>query len=211
MVNSPGRKSLYDSLVQKVQATNGKLPAYDQIDFTPEEKERFEKLSFIDDLVRRKMPILKLSDIYKLFSLKFPGDSQRQFYRLYDECQQFFGSTGIKSKNYQISIYVRWLEEAASVALKMHDVKAFKDCIAEAAKLLDLYSPEDTDKLLNETPRSFVIMMNVTLPDGQKQPKFVDLDRLNKLKPGEFNSYIEEVNNIEFPLDQMAIELEKNS
>ncbi len=208
-INTPGRDTLYDSLLKKVSNVDGKLPAFDQIDFSPEERDRFEKLSFIDDLVRRKLPILKLSDVYKLYSLKYE-DSNRQFYRLYHETQQLFGSMSIRDKQYQKSIYVRWFEEAASIAFKMGDMKGFTKCLTEAAKLQDLYTPIDLDKQMNEVPRTFIVALNVKLPDGAMKSKYINLDTLEKLQAGEFRELADQVNSIEYSMEDMEAQLNKS-
>jgi len=91
----------------------------------------------------------------------------------------------------------------------MGDIKAFKECIAECAKLQDLYTPEDLNRKANETPRNIMVMMNINMPDGSKAPKILDMDRLEKLKPGEFAQYIDEVQSIEFPASEMEKELNK--
>ena len=208
--NKPGRDTLYESLVKKVASTDGRLPAYDQIDFTPEEKERFEKLSFIDDLVRRKMPILKLADIYKLFSMKYK-DSQRQFYRFYLETQQLFGSTGIKQKDYQRTIYIQWLEDAISISFRMGDMKAVGDLIEKAAKLQNLHIADDPSRRQNEIPRNFIVALNINLPGQQDgEPIYFNLDELNKLKPAQYRQYIEEVQNIEYPVSAIQKDIEKS-
>lgn len=209
MPKKPGPDTLYEKLVIKTSLTNGRLPSYDQMDLTDDEMLRLEKLSFIDDLIRRKRPILRIADIYKLYALKYKSDGQRFFNRMYYECQQLFGSTGIKEKNYQKSIYVTWLEDAASIALKQGDIKAFKECIAECAKLQDLYTPEDLNRKLNETPRQILVMINQFMPDGTKAPKIIDLDEIDKMKPSEFNKYIDEVQNIDYPVSEIEKELNK--
>lgn len=204
----PGRDSLYESIVKKIMRTDGKLPSFDQVDFSDEEKDRMERLSFLDDLVRKKQPVLKRSDIYKLFSLKYPDTSQRQFYRYYDEMQQLFGTTALNEKDYQKSVYIEYLHQIIGLCFKTKDFKTAVNAIKEASLLQDLYNKDDREAKEKE-PTTFLLALNFNLPQGMQESRIINLDNLHKLNKGDFGQVLDQINSIEFPVDQMRVELDK--
>lgn len=205
----PGRDTLYESILKKIMQADSKLPSLDQVEFTQEESERIEKLSFLDDLARKKLPVLKRADIYKLFSIKYPETSQRQFYRYWDEMQQLFGTTGMKSKDYQRSVYIEYLEQIIGLAFKTRDLKTAVGAIKEASLLQDLYSREDESKAKKE-PTTFLIALNVNLPNGDRNSRIINLDGLEKLNKKEYGNVLDQINSLEYSVEQMEQQLNKS-
>ena len=53
-------------------------------------------------------------------------------------------------------------------------------------------------------------MVNVKLPDGAMKSKYINLDTLEKLQAGEFKELADQVNSIEYSMEDMESQLNKS-
>ena len=175
-----GKLRLVERILQEFNRTGD---PDSELALTDEENAILERWIFIDGLVRKRRPVIKMNDVMNTTTRRF-GISRSQFWEDFKNCDRLFGTKHSKSKAYQRALYVEWLEQLASLAELNKDFRAAKDCLAEAAKLQMLYE-KDVFEMEDTEPRQFVLALvyQGNGKDQEQESEVIDLDELHKVKP----------------------------
>jgi hypothetical protein len=180
-----GRKPLIDRIMEEYT----KMPGADPGDLNLNDAERLilERWVFIDGLMRKHRPKLKMKDIEAMTRRRY-DISNGQFWIDWKNTDRLFGTTFCRSKEYTRAIYIEHLEQIASLAEARGDYKSQINALELAAKLQGLMD-KDVTELPEEEPRVFV--MPIMIGEGDMQPQIINLDELHKMKPDLFKSVIQ--------------------
>lgn len=192
-----GDKTLFDKILEYMTQNHEK----DGITLSDEDARLLERYDFIDNLLRKHRPNLSMKEIGRMVKMKF-GTSERQFYYDLHQTQKLYASLDSGNKDYKKMVYVEWLKQAASLAEIRGDFKAVEKCLRTAAELEGLF---EKDELMpeDETPRAFIMAVQMTLNGDAVSSKNYDLNKLHLLPPSELRLLIDTVDQPPIGVKQM--------
>lgn len=179
MLNQKGRPDIATKILKAI--TKNKSVSIESILTTDEEKDQYERIVFLDNLMRRHFPALTTHQIWKMYSIRFNTTDKGYYYRDKKNAERVFGSLNSHNKDYKRNIYVSWLENVHSLAMANGDYKAAEKALKTAAEILQLHLPEP--EVEERTPTKFELHLNFILPTGEKGTKIINIDSLQDLSP----------------------------
>lgn len=196
-----GKKPMIDRIMEKYAKTPG--AEIEAMNLDEEEERILQRWIFIDGLMRKHRPNLKMADIENITRSRF-DISHGQFWVDIKNTDRLFGTLMTKSKEYQKSIYVEHLEQVATLAEAAGDFKTAVKAISEAAKLRGLYEKEELPPP-SDKPAALVMIIN-----GQNNNLNapIDLDKLNETRPELFEKILQIADVPTFGTDKMKSMLE---
>jgi hypothetical protein len=186
------------SLIDRVMAEFAKKPSEGtdlmSLNLTENEKEILERWIFIDNLIRKHRPKLKISDIENLTRSRYKI-SDGQFWADYRNADRLFGTSFALSKDYARSIYIEHLEQLSSLAEASGDYKSAIKALEVAAKLRRLEEKDEIDDTPEPNKYMMVFVLNKTSNKGtvEEEVEVLDLEKLNKLRPDRFQRIMDAV------------------
>lgn len=180
MLNQSGRNDIATKILKAI--TMKGTSNIEDVLKEPKEKAYFEKLVFLDNLMRRHFPALTSHQIWKLYTAKYPEIiGKTTYYNDRKNAERVFGSIASHNKDYKRSIYVEWLEHVHSLAIANGDYKAAERALKTAAEILQLHLPDP--EIDEQKPTKFEIHLNFSLPDGSAGTKIINIDDIQNFSP----------------------------
>jgi len=177
-------------LIDRILAAYAKTPGLDlqELDLTVEEGNILERWIFIDGLIRKHRPNLKMKDIEAMTRRRF-GISSGQFWADYRHTDRLFGTSFSLSKEYERVIMIEHFKQIASLAEARGDYKSQIAALKEASLLMDLYNFEK-DAPADAEPTKFVMVIT---GDSGGEMKMISLDELNRVSPAQYKQIVDVV------------------
>lgn len=172
-----------------------------QLDLTEEQRGILERWIFIDGLIRRHRPKLKMEDICLMVMRRY-DISRRQFWIDFKNTDYLFGTAQSQSKAYARAVYIERLEQIASLAEAANDFKSAVKAMETAAKLRGLNEPDE--KETDEPNKFMMVFLTGNNELGEGSVEVLDMEKLAQLHP---DKYLKVMKAVDQPLlDEKGLE-----
>lgn len=201
MLNQRGRDDIATKILRAITMKGGDISTALT---EPKDREYFDRLVFLDNLMRRHFPALTTHQVYKLYKARYPDVASKSVYHNdRKNAERVFGSLASHNKDYKRAIYVEWLENVHSLAMKNGDYKAAERALNTAAQILQLHLPDKADEF-EDRPTKFEIHVNIKLPDGKSGKKVINIDDFQSMSPMELKAITEVIDQPRVDLEDMS-------